>query len=124
MNAFSPVSCCISFYCTFAVTDAAPFRTNVQLLVSLLPLEQAPDQIALLPVTTESVMAVPTLNDACCELPTVTLIPAGFEAICCPLRPVAVTLSVAVPGGGATGLIVRIPNWVIPPAVATIFRLT
>src|ERR1700730_9009626 len=115
MNAFSPVSCCISFYCTFAVTDAAPFRTNVQLWVSLLPLEQAPDQIALLPVTTESVMPVPTLNDACCELPTVTLIPAGFEAICCPLRPVAVTVSVAVATGGATGLIVRIPHLVISP---------
>ena len=96
----------------------------MQLWVSRSPLEQAPDQIAVLPVTTERVMAVPTLNDACVELPTVTLIPAGFEVICCPLRPVAVTVSAAVVTGGGTGLIVRIPNWVTPPAVAAIFRFT
>lgn len=96
----------------------------MQLWVLLLPLEHAPDQIALLPVTTESVMAVPTLNDACAELPTVTLIPAGFEVIFCPLRPVAVTVSDAVMTGGSSGLIVRTPNCVIPPAVATIFKMT
>lgn len=107
-----------SFYCTSAITDAAQFRTNVQLWVSLSPLEQAPDQIAVLPATTESVIAVPTLNGACVELPTVTLIPAGFEAICCPLRPVAVTVSVAV----VTVLTVRDYGRGIPEETLRTFR--
>jgi hypothetical protein len=35
-------------------------------------------------------------------LPTVTLMPAGFDITRSPLRPVAVTVNVAVVGGGLT----------------------
>jgi len=78
------------------VTDAAPVNVNVQLLVSLPPLEHAPDQIASRPFVTLSVIAVPVENDADPALPTGTLMPAGLDVTRSPLRPVAVTLSVAV----------------------------
>jgi hypothetical protein len=78
------------------VTDAAPFSVNVQLFVLLPPLEQAPDQIASRPFDTVSVIAVPVANDAEAVLPTATLIPAGLEVTRSPLRPDAVTVSVAV----------------------------
>jgi hypothetical protein len=52
---------------------------NLQVVVLLPPLEQAPDQIALRPFETDKVTDVPTLNDAEPLLPVVTLIPAGLE---------------------------------------------
>ena len=55
------------------------------------------------PFDTLSVMDVPVVNDADPVLPTVTLIPAGLEVTRSPLRPVAVTLSVAWLGGGGGG---------------------
>ena len=76
---------------------------NVQVLALLPPLEHAPDQIASRPFETDSVIAVPTLNDADPLLPVATLIPAGLDVIRSPLRPVAVTVSVAVDGGGGGG---------------------
>ncbi len=78
------------------MTDAVPVNVNVQLFVLFPPLEQAPDQIASRPFETLSVIAVPVENDADPVLPTATLIPAGLEVTRSPLRPVAVTLSVAV----------------------------
>jgi hypothetical protein len=90
-------------HCTFAVTVAAAFSVNVQLLALLPPLEQAPDQIASRPFETLSVIAVPVANDAEPVLPLATLMPAGLEVIRSPLRPLAVTVSVAAAGGGADG---------------------
>jgi len=78
-----------------AVTVASPFRVNVQVLLLLPPLEQAPDQTASRPPETLSVMDVPAANDAEPVLPTLTLMPAGLEVTRSPLRPVAVTVSVA-----------------------------
>jgi len=86
----------LSAHCTLAVTDAVPVNVNVQLFTSSPSLEQAPDQIAVRPFETVSVIAVPVENDADPVLPTATLIPAGVEVTRSPLRPVAVTLSVAV----------------------------
>jgi len=85
----------LSAHFTFAVTEAVPVNVNVQLFTSSPSLEQAPDQIAVRPFETVSVIAVPVENDADPVLPTATLIPAGAEATRSPLRPVAVTLSVA-----------------------------
>ena len=67
------------------------------------PLEQAPDQIALRPFDTVSVIDVPVVNVAEPVLPTATLIPAGLEVTRSPLRPVAVTDSVADCAGGGGG---------------------
>ena len=86
--------------------------------VLLPPLEHPPDQIALLPFETVRVMAVPCVNDACMELPTGTLMPAGLEITLSPVRPVADTVSVTVAGGGSGGFTVRVPIAVRPPAVA------
>jgi len=83
-------------YCTFAVTDAAAFSVNVQLLALFPPLEHAPDQIASRPFETLSVVVVPVANDADPVLPTETLMPAGVDVMLSPLRPVAVTVSVSV----------------------------
>ena len=68
----------------------------MQVVVFAPLLEQAPDQIALRPFEMLRVMALPEVNDAEPLLPTVTLIPAGVEVTRSPLRPVAVTVSVAV----------------------------
>src|SRR6267143_62710 len=89
-------------YCTFAATDAAPVSVSVQLLVSFPLLEQAPDQIASRPFETVSVIDVPIVNGADPVLPTATLIPTGLDVTLSPLRPVAVTVSVAVAAGGVT----------------------
>ena len=62
-------------------------------------------------------IAVPVANDAEPVLPTVTLIPAGLEVIRSPLRPVAVTASVAACVGDVT---VRVAVRVTPPALAVI----
>jgi hypothetical protein len=83
-------------YCTFAVTDAVAAMVNVQLGVSCPPLEHAPDQIAVRPLLTLSVIFVPVANGADAVLPTATVIPAGLEVTVSPLRPVAVTLNVTV----------------------------
>jgi hypothetical protein len=76
------------------------------------PLEHAPDQIASRPFDTDSVIDVPVVNDADPELPTATLMPAGLEMTRSPLRPVALTVNVAVcpeGGGGALdGVIVSV----------------
>ena len=82
-------------HCTFAVTVAVPPSVNVQVFVLLPPLEQAPDQIASRPFVTLSVIAVPVANEADPVLPTLTLMPAGVDVTRSPLRPVAVTVSVA-----------------------------
>ena len=67
---------------------------NVQVLVLLPPLEQAPDQMASRPFVTLSVIAVPLVKPAEPVLPTVTLIPAGLDVTRSPLRPLAVTVKV------------------------------
>ena len=76
---------------------------NVHEFTLLPPLEQAPDQIALRPFDTVSVIDVPVVNVAEPVLPTATLIPAGLEVTRSPLRPVAVTDSVADCAGGGGG---------------------
>ncbi len=83
-------------YCTFVVTDEVPVIVNVQLCVSPPPLEHAPDQIAVRPLVTLSVILVPAENDADPVPPTATLMPAGLDVTCSPSRPVAVTLNVTV----------------------------
>lgn len=58
---------------------------------------------------------VPVANDAEPVLPTLTLMPAGLEAIRS-LRPLAVTVNIAaVPGGGVGGVTVSVAMRVIPP---------
>lgn len=80
---------------TLAVTDAAPVSVNVQLLALFPPVEQAPDQVASRPLATLRVIAVPVVNEADLVLPTATSMPAGLDVTRSPLRPVAVTVSVA-----------------------------
>ena len=94
-----------------------PLIVNVQLVVLLPPLEQAPDHIALRPLETLSLTDVPTGNDADPLLPVVTLTPVGVEVTRSPLRPLAVTVSVADCGGGGGGeaeLTVRVAVFVTP----------
>jgi hypothetical protein len=79
-----------------AVTEAAALNVNVHVFVLFPPLEHAPDQMASRPFETLSVIEVPVANDADPVLPTATLIPAGLEVTRSPLRPLAVTVSVAV----------------------------
>jgi hypothetical protein len=81
---------------TFAVTLALPVSVNVHVLVLLPFVEQAPDQIASRPFVTLRVMDVPVANDADPAVPTLTLMPAGADITRSPLRPVAVTVNVAV----------------------------
>ncbi len=84
------------FHCTLAVIVAAPVNVNVHVFVLFPPLEQAPDQIASRSFETLSVMDVPVAKDADPVLPTATLIPAGLDVTRSPLRPLAVTVSVAL----------------------------
>ena len=84
------------------MTFALPPIVKVHVFVLFPPLEQAPDQIASRLFVTLSVIEVPTANDAEPVLPTLTLMPAGLEVTRSPVRPVAVTVSVAVPLGGVT----------------------
>lgn len=77
-------------------TDAAPLIVNVHVFRLLPALEHAPDQIASRPFDTLRVINVPVVNDAEPELPTATLMPAGLDVTRSPLRPLAVTVSVAV----------------------------
>jgi len=104
-------------YCTLAVTDALPWIVKVQVFTWLPPLEHAPDQMTSRPFVALSVIDVPVLNVAEPVLPTATLIPAGLELTRSALRPVAVTESVAVSGGGAGGLTVSVAVLLTPPKV-------
>ena len=83
-------------HCTLAVTAAVAVSVNVQLFRLLPPLEHAPDQMASRPFETLRVMAAPDVNDAAPLVPVATLMPAGLEVTRSPLRPLAVTVSVAV----------------------------
>lgn len=78
------------------MTVAFPFKVNVQVFVLFPPLEHAPDQMTSRLFVALSVIVVPVANDAEPLLPTDTLMPAGFEVTRSPLRPVAVTVNVAV----------------------------
>jgi hypothetical protein len=69
---------------------------KLHVFVLLPPLEQAPDQIASRPFETLRVIDVPTANEADPALPTETLMPVGLEVTRSPLRPDALTVSVAV----------------------------
>ena len=80
------------------MTVAFPFRVNVQVLVLFPPLEHAPDQMTSRLFVALRVILVPVANDAEPLLPTATLMPAGFEVMRSPPRPVAVTVSVAACG--------------------------
>jgi hypothetical protein len=96
---------------------------NVQLEVLLPPLEQAPDQIASRPFETVSRTDVPTANVADPVLPVATLMPDGLERTRSPPRPLAVTVNVAVCGGGgsdAGGMTVSVALFVTPFSVAAI----
>lgn len=66
------------------------------------PLEHAPDQMASRLFVTLSWIDVPLVNDAEPVVPTVTFTPVGLETTRSPLRPVAVTVSVAIPPAGVT----------------------
>lgn len=92
-------------YWTLAVTDAFAFSVNVQVFVLFPPLEHAPDQIASRPFVTLSVIAVPVLKVAEPDVPTATSMPAGLDITRSPLLPVAVTVNVAVVGGGGVVLL-------------------
>ncbi len=67
----------------------------MHVLALLPPLEQAPDQITSRVLEALSVIEVPVVNVAEPVVPTATLIPAGLEVTRSPVRPVAVTVSVA-----------------------------
>src|SRR5437773_12536105 len=82
-------------YCTLALTEAAPVRVKVHGFALLPPLEQAPEQITSRVLEALSVIEVPDVNVAEPLAPTATLIPAGLEVTRSPVRPVAVTVSVA-----------------------------
>ena len=98
-----------------AVTDAVPLIVNVHDFVFDPPLEQLPDQIASRPFETVNVIAVPTANELEPLLPVATLMPAGLEDTRSPLRPVAVTVSVALCGGADAGATVSVAVAVPPP---------
>jgi len=88
---------------------------------TLLPLlEQAPDQMTSRPLVALSVIDVPVLNVAEPVLPTATLTPAGLELTRSPLRPVAVTESVADWAGGAGGFTVSVAVLLTPPKLPPI----
>jgi len=102
-------------YCTFAVTDAAPFSVNVQLFDLLF--EHAPENTASRPLPTVNVIEVPTVNDADLVEPLTTSRPVGADVTWTPLRPLTVSVSAAVcggGGGGACGLTVSAAVLVVP----------
>jgi hypothetical protein len=95
--------CCIeptqairSGYCTLADTEAFAVSVKAQLFAFPPPLEQAPDQIASRPDATPKVIWVFVAKGADAVAPTVTLIPAGADVTCSPLRPVADTVRVTL----------------------------
>jgi hypothetical protein len=85
-----------------AVTEAVPVIVNVQVLVLSPPLEQAPDQMASRPFVTLNVIDVLTAKLAEPVLPTCTLMPVGLDVTRSPLRPVAVSVNVALAPAGFT----------------------
>ncbi len=98
-----------------------PLSVNVQLVRLLPPLEQAPEKMAERPPDTVSVIDVPVVNEAVCELPVVTLMPAGLDVTLSPLRPLADTVRAAVcagGGGGAAAVTVTVAVRVTPFNVA------
>jgi len=94
---------------------AAPVRVNVHVFVLFPPLEQAPDQTASRPFETLNVICVPVVNVPDPVLPTATLMPAGLDVTRSPLRPLAVTVSVAVCPGGGAGVTVSVAVLVAAP---------
>jgi hypothetical protein len=100
-----------------AVTVALLVRVKVQVFVLFPPLEHAPDQMTSRLFVALSVIVVPIANDADPVLPTATLIPVGVDVTRSPLRPVAVTVRLAVCVGEVT---VRAAVRVTPPALAVI----
>ena len=115
-------------YCTLAVTDALPPMTNVHVFTLLPPLEQAPDQITLRSFVALRVIDVPVVNVDEPVLPTATLMPAGLEVTRSPLRPVAVTDTVADWAGGAGGVTdsvtVRVALPAVPVSVTDVVAVT
>jgi len=93
------------------------FSVNVHVLVLLPLLEHAPDQIASRPFVTLNAIDVPVANDADPVLPTATFSPTGVELTVSPLRPLAVSVSVAVPvvGGELEGVTSSVADFVTPP---------
>jgi len=77
------------------VTELAPVAVKVQVRTLLPPLEQAPVHTAERPLDAVRVTDVPVANVADPVLPVATLMPAGLEVTRSPLRPVAVTVTVA-----------------------------
>jgi hypothetical protein len=98
-----------------AVTDAVPPIVNVHDFVFDPPLEQLPDQTTSRPFVALNVIAVPIANELEPLLPVATLMPAGLEDTRSPLRPVAVTVSVALCGGAEAGVTVSVAVAVAPP---------
>ena len=90
---------------------------NVHVFVLLPLLEHAPDQIASRPFEMLNVIDVPVANDADPVLPTATFRPEGVELTVSPLRPLAVSVSVAVPVAGAEldGITSSAADFVTPP---------
>jgi hypothetical protein len=88
------------------------------------PLEHAPDQIASRPFVTLKVIDVPVVNDAVCELPVATFMPAGLDRRDSPLLPVAETVSeeVVVPPEDA-GFRVNCADFVTPPPATEIVTM-
>jgi hypothetical protein len=68
---------------TFAVTDAVPAIVNVHVLLVLLPLERAPDQVASRPFETLSVIAAPVVNDPDPAPPTASLLLSSGDDVFC-----------------------------------------
>src|SRR5262245_15955725 len=105
-------------YWTSALTEAAPVRVDVHVFVLFPPLEQAPEQITSRVLVALSVIDVPIVTVAELVVPTATLIPAGLEVTRSPVRPVAVTVSVADCAGGGGGggrFTVSVPVLLAPP---------
>ena len=90
---------------------------RAQVLALLPALEHAPDHTTSRPLVSLNVMTVPVVNVAEPVPPTITSMPAGFEVIRSPLRPVAVTVSVAACAGAVTD---RAAVRVTPAALAVI----
>ena len=93
------------------------FKVNVHVFVLLPLLEHAPDQIASRPFVTLNVIDVPVANDADPVLPTATFSPEGVELTVSPLRPLAVSVSIAVPVGveELDGFTSSVADCVTPP---------
>ena len=89
-------------YCTIPVTAALPVKVNVQVLALLPPLEQAPDQMASRPLLTLKVIELLVAKLTDWALPTATLMPAGLDTTCSPLRPLAVTVKLTPVAAGLT----------------------